>query len=35
VAVSLMSVFILITPFIIARLPETSGLTLDEIAPER
>jgi len=35
VAVSMMSVFILITPFIVARLPETSGLSLDEIAPER
>lgn len=35
VAVSFMSAFILITPFIVARLPETSGLALDEIAPER
>lgn len=35
VAVSLMSVLIFITPFIVTRLPETSGRTLDEIAPER
>lgn len=35
VAVSIMSVFIFMTPFIVARLPETSGLTLDESAPER
>ncbi len=34
-AVSIMSLFIFITPFIVARLPETSGRSLDETAPER
>ncbi|MBX3012662.1 MAG: MFS transporter [Caldilineaceae bacterium] len=34
-AVSIMSILIFITPFIVARLPETSGRALDEIAPER
>ncbi|MCX6046230.1 MAG: MFS transporter [Chloroflexi bacterium] len=34
-AVSIMSIFIFLTPFIVARLPETSGRSLDETAPER